>query len=855
MAKEENLLTSDRDKLFYQAQHRDRAVQFISLMAGTDDGVFYYEKENAIASCCAFSPLTGISQQNVGALQTALNLTVPAGTIMQFIQMGSPYIEKSLADYTHHRQEVSGSLNPNIDHSAISAAQYAVRNRADFLRSRTRQALNVGVDTILTQTHCFWTIKVPLKTSNPFNGSNGNERKFEAEVAEFVALRTQLLSQFSVAGIHATPMQHPEVLALIRKYFKMYDAWDNYYDDESVMNEQIFPVGSRLQWGQQGLNTIHCSGFASSNERQNVGMLVIDRYPGASTKKPWNITKMLDILGDMSGSGAQFGCPYCLTTTIHFPDQAKKATNFRANQGITAKQAKPLLLKWSPRLRAKVAGFADMDADRLQGGNIVETSTTLALFHTSRKKIDAALDKMKAYYETLGVYMGRERYIHAVTFFNHLPMNASPDSIKNLDRFKTMMARRAVHLLPILDEWTGVDNGKNTEMLFTTRHGRLCKYSLFSDSNLNYNWTVIAGSGAGKSFFVQRLTQDALSLGTKIWTIDTGSSYLAAARASGAQIIDFDMNSQISLNPFTHIKNLLEEIDLLLPIFCKMARPTQGCDDNEQGFLRRAIESVFEAEGNDASIDSVVKFLNNQPGEFARTQQELAMGLANFCKGGSMDKWFKGRNNFEATADWTVIELSGLITNKLLTDVVLMIISTVISQEMFLTRDGRKRMLIVEEGGDRITDPSFAEFISKLYSKVRKEDGSVGVVTQTFNQIYATKFGDDIMKSSGTKFFLQAESGTVQQAVDKGYLKVDAYTAYLMEQARTENERFSEVVILSGKNIGLCRLVETPFNRVLFSTKGEFFKELQRRVRAGEQIIELVMQEAKKRYPNEWITQ
>lgn len=850
MAKEENLLNSDRDKLFYQAQHRDRASQFISITAGDDDGVFFCEKDNAIASCCAFSPLTGISLQNVEALQTALNLNMPAGTIMQFIQMGSPVVDNVLSNYVYHRQKVSGSLNANIDHSAIAAAQYAVRNRADFLRSRTRQAFNTGVPTVLTQTHCFWTIKVPLKKAyNPLN-----TKDFDTEISEFLALRMQILSQFSVAGIHAEPMKNEAVLALLRKYFKIYDPWDTDYNDQELINQQILPPGARLSWGQKGFNRIHCSGISDSGERQNVGMLVINRYPGRSAKKTFHIGVMLDLLGDPTGNApSQFGCPYCLTTTIHIPDQAKKMGAYRANQAMTMKQSNPLLIKLSPRFRAKTEGLKDMDNDILQGGNMVEVSTTLSLFHSSPSKLDTALNTMYAYYKTKGFLMGRERYIHAVTFFNNLPMNATPDSIKNLDRFKTMMARHAAHLLPILDEGTGVDNGKNTEMLFNTRRGRLCQYSLFSDTNANYNWTVIAGSGAGKSFFVQRLTQDALSLGTKIWTIDTGSSYLAAARAAGAQIIDFDMNSQISLNPFTHIKELINEIDLLLPIFCKMAKPTQGCTDTEKGLLKEAINSVFEAEGNDATIDSVVKFLNTQTGDSQEIQRDLARTLADFGKYGSMGKWFKGKNNFKAEADWTVIELSGLITNKLLCDVVLMIISTVISQEMFLTRDGRKRMLIVEEGGDRITDPSFAEFISKLYSKVRKEDGSVGVVTQTFNQMYATKFGDDIMKSAATKFFLQAEPGTVPEAIDKGYFKADAYTIYLIEQARTENDRFSEVVIVSGKNAWLCRLVETPFNRVLFSTKGDFFKELQRRVRAGEQITELVMQEAKRRYPEEFI--
>ena len=849
MAKEvqDNILSQDRKKLFASAQNRDRAKDFIGITAGDDNGVFFYEDENTIASCCAFSPLSGISGNDVSALQTMMNTPMPADTIMQFIQMGSPFIDQSLSNYVYNRQGLPENLPSEIDHSAILSAQYAVRDRALFLRSKTKNNLTQNVSTVLTQTHCFWTIKVPLKKPyDPFN-----ERDFNAEVAEFIRLRNELLGQLSVAGMNARVMLHNEVLAVLRRYFKIYDKWDDHYDEYKVMNEQIFLPGTRISWGHKNLDTIHISGMSSNGERQNVGMLVINRYPG--NKNFFDIGAMLDLLGDETGGGTQLGCPYTLTTTIYFPDQAAKATKFRKAQMLTVSQAKPLVLRWSKKLQHKLKGFNDMEEARLNaGGNIVEATTTLMLFHTSTNHLNQQLSKMKAYYESKKFIMGRERYIHGVSFFNNLPMNSSAESIKNLDRFHTMMGMHVAHILPILHESIGIDDGINNEILLTTRRGRLFKYSLFSEHNLNYNWTMIAGSGAGKSFFTQRLTQDALSLGTKVWTIDTGSSYLAAAKTAGAQIIDFHLDSDICLNPFTHIADLNQEVEVIAPILAKMARPNQGCNDSELNILKMAVRSVFDAMGNKADIDAVIAWLNNQSGDDAAEKRKLAQDMVEFGSLGSMGKWFKGKNNFEAKADWTVIELSGLITNKHLCDVVLMIISTVISQEMFLSRGNkRKKMLIIEEGGDRITDPSFAEFISKLYSKVRKEDGSVGVVTQTFNQIYATKFGKDIMESAYTKFFMQQNPGSVEAAINGGYLQRNPYLQHLLEIARTERGRFSEVIIWNAHLAALARLIETPRNRVLFATDGELFKTLQAEVRAGRQIDSLISEEAQRRYPDE----
>ena len=71
-----------------------------------------------------------------------------------------------------------------------------------------------------------------------------------------------------------------------------------------------------------------------------------------------------------------------------------------------------------------------------------------------------------------------------------------------------------------------------------------------------------------------------------------------------------------------------------------------------------------------------------------------------------------------------------------------------------------------------------------------------------------------------------------------------------MREVQTAKGQYSEILIRSGGSAGIARLVETPFNRVLFGTEGELFKDLQRRVRAGEQITHLVEAEALRLYGN-----
>lgn len=822
--------------IFQSNEQRDVGWQYVSLTAGNDDdGIFYCEADNAIGSACLFPPLAGWDDKTPDAASVLLNEPYPGGTIMQFIHFGSPYIRPITETYAQARFGIFGD-------AAVQTAQYGVRERAAFIERGSRHRLVPTTETRILESYCLWTFKIPLKTQNPFSGSPKETDAFRKECDEFLKLRSRVLSQLTVMGIKANILSTPALMGVLRRYFAVYEDWDTGVEEETPLNEQLFPVGSRMNWDNRRHDLLHCSGFSYSHERQYIGLLAIDRYPGS--EKPFHFARMIELLGNPPGDGPQIGMPYALSTTIHFPEQQTKAAKVRTMQGQVEKSANPLMLKWSPKLKKKREGYQQLAQLMVEGGNLVEVSTSLCLFNASANAIRGAQSTLSSYYKRLGFVMRPERYMPEVSFFNQLPLNASPESIKNTHRFKTMGGSHAAHLLPVTDEWQGFGN----EMLLTTRIGRLFRYALFDPRNLNYNWVWTGGSGTGKTFAVQRLIQDQLSLGTKIWTLDTGSSYLAAAQAAGAQIIDFDFHSEVSLNPFTKISDIDREIELILPIIGKMAKPLEGLDDTQRALAEEAVKSVYANKGNQAEITDVIQFLNNQTGRMADQQHQLAMLLSPFGSTGSMGRWFRGENNFRTEADWTVIELSGLTTNKHLCDVVLMMLSTTIAQEMFTSRDGRRRMLVVEEGGDRVTDEPFAKFIAQLNSKVRKEDGSVGVVVQTFAQIYSTPHGSAIMASAHTKFHMQQTPEAIAEAVTKKWIQVDAYTEQLMREVQTAKGQYSEILIRSGSSAGIARLIETPFNRVLFNTEGDLFKELQRRVRGGEQITHLVEAEANRLY-------
>lgn len=166
-----------------------------------------------------------------------------------------------------------------------------------------------------------------------------------------------------------------------------------------------------------------------------------------------------------------------------------------------------------------------------------------------------------------------------------------------------------------------------------------------------------------------------------------------------------------------------------------------------------------------------------------------------------------------------------------------------------MVHDGRKRLLWLEECGDLLKDAPFSQWVGQLCSKVRKEDGGVWAVAQTFNQLFATKFGADIMGSTYSKMMFRQTGDTLEQAKREGWFNPSPYIESLLHKIQTVKGEYGEFVLVSGDHTaGIVRLIETPFNRVLFSTEGEFFTQIKNRIRAGEKVEDLVRQEAWNRY-------
>ncbi|WP_028603735.1 TraC family protein [Ottowia thiooxydans] len=813
---------------------KDEISEYLTVSASDGKDVLFFEEEMAIGSLLRFNALSGASDQTQIALNTVCNEKYPAGTIMQIIQFGSPNLEQTVHQYTKLRDIAEQQHNTDSDNSRDFCID-STRSRAQAFLDFTRDRVVPSSDVRLTETNSYWTLKIPL-TIKEFLGTQKELDQIQREIEDFKIMRARLMSQLQTAGIQSYPVETAEYLAIMRRYFDVYGDWDWRWDPQEQLCDQIMPPGSHIKWTDKTNRYLHLSGFADNEKHQRLwcGMLAIDSYP-----KSASLAEMFEMTGDPSGTGPQIGMPYALCTTIHYPDAMIKEQKIRKGQVITDRQAFGPMLRWSESLRHKYEGFALMGRSIADGDAPVEVGTTLTLFNRSRNEIHGATARIIPYYNSLGWRMRQERYLVGVSFFNQLPLSPSPTSILQTHRYKTMSGTHAAQFLPVLDEW----QGSGAAVLLSTRRGRAFGLDFYAPENPNFNWAVIADSGSGKSFLLQRLQMDYVSLGCKVWNIDSGGSSARACMISGGEVLSLHRESKVSLNPFTKVQDIDDEMSMIIALLGKMVEPDDKLKAMDAAIFMEAIKSCWSHKGPDMEIGDLIQYLNNQTPEKDRSGRalDLAKLLMPFGPIGSYGSWFKGANNFRADASWTVLELSDLKTNPHLQAVVLMQLVNAIKQEMYLARDGRKRMLIVEEAGERLrTDPGFAGFMSEAYSQVRKEAGSIGLVLQSLSQMFNhTKDGETIMANCPSKLLMHQTAETLNAAERNEWLNLNAYQRSIARQVHTVKGQYSEIAVFTPGGSGIARLVEGAYNQALFTTEGPAFHEVMKALRKGATPHEL----------------
>ena len=757
-------------------------------------------KASYLAACFVGEPLTGADQSTVDKFSSALGMPFPAGTFVQIGLLSTPDTSDFLDAY----------LSSKTDQGMVGAL---ARRHHDLIASGVDKPVVSRSGIHLHRQRLVISIKIPLAHTRPS----------ETDISMAKEYSDRLHEALKAAGLHTESVDQRGYLALMRLILNPWEPTDNTYDPATPLREQVFFPADGVNYDDSRTIDFH-------GGKHFAKLLSVKHFPKRASLGLMNL-----LIGDPQGLSNQITEPYWITLTLHYPDQVKKADWVKSRSAMINHQVFGPTAHMIPVLGYKKAGI-DTLVHEMEGKGAVLCDVNLSIFLLSRDKsrLNKASAGLRAYYASLAFEFREDARILEVMWDNMLPMNVSAAGIEKTSRFHSMAVSHAVQFLPVIGEWRG--SGTKSAVLLLTRRGQPALFDLY-DSSTNYNAVIFAESGAGKSFFTQKLVSDYLAEGAKVWAIDVGGSYKKQAKAVGGEYIEFHPESKICLNPFTHIDgNLDEEMDVLKATIAKMAAPEEQLSDYQMAILEQAITSVYQKFGNKATVTAITEFLMAQLDPEAH---RLAKQLYPFA-GGAYTRWFDGDNNLDFDKAFVVLELQDLKGRKALQQVVLLQLISRINHEIYKTH-GRKKILLIDEAWELLDDPLMAKAMEAAYRKARKHDGAVIVVTQSIADLYNSPNSRAIAANSAWQFILAQKEESIDAAIDGGQFKIEPYGAYMLKTVHTIRGKYSEVMVKrSGNNWGILRLVVDRFTQVTFSTAGAERDDIMAAMDRGEDVVEAI---------------
>jgi conjugation system TraG family ATPase len=317
----------------------------------------------------------------------------------------------------------------------------------------------------------------------------------------------------------------------------------------------------------------------------------------------------------------------------------------------------------------------------------------------------------------------------------------------------------------------------------------------------NGNMFVLAGSGGGKSFFMNHLCRTYYDLGMHIVLIDVGHSYRGLCDLLGGYYFTYEESRPMQFNPFyigpgeAFDTGKKESLKSLLMALWKRSDETQY--RSEYVALSNALQTYYERlasrpetsappmpAGDSSHIPGFDGFYEFMAGEYREIMREQGVkpkefDLENFLyvvrpyyRGGEFDFLLNGPGRLDLLHQrFIVFELDNIKDHPILFPVV-----TLVIMEVFLTKmrqlRGVRKMIVIEEAWKAIANAGMASNIRYWVKTLRKFMGKLALVSQEVEDII--------------------ESPIVKQAIIN-----NSDTRVLLDQSKFQN-RFDAIQSLLG---------------------------------------------------------
>lgn len=792
-----------------------------------------------------------IGGKDLEAQLEAVISRAPDGTTLQFAAHSSPSISDSINAWERGR----------LEGNDMPALQAMARMRSEYLK----QSAN-GISLLDQESYYPRDIRYYLFVTMTFTDDPDSQSKITEFKRVLYEYQSSVEGYLGAMGLAPQRLEVEETHRLCRQLLNPQmspDELDKRMDMDGkqwVPNQpgefrhSCFEKQTRLRPDNRGVL------FADAENKMMAVPVTMDYYP--EQLRLWMTGEIM---------GAPFGQdrisqPYWLTTIVHKPNQDETKDKTQVMAGLISKQCMSDSEWYKSMMRHLFTRRDDtmLLLEQTRSTHSMVRMFTGCILFTQPERASSDVDFLLATWRKAGFRASQEVYIGFPVWQNMLPWgyNARLDlPNKGLQRGMLCHSLNAATASIVQGDWTGtsyipskIDEqhrayAKGVPLI--SRRGQLMHIDLFSSST-NYNFSVVATSGAGKSFLANEIVASILSEPNGIVRIiDVGRSYADLCEFLGGHQLIFDAARPFSMNPFWGLTDrkvytdeelalfadkdeefnevgteIEESFPMLKDLIAQMVFPVQDPDNFEIQLVENAIARGYKAGGSRMETRHVYEAFLEIGKEYPEAEK-LAVQLEPYAIG-RYATWFNGEPAIDLSSRFTILELEELNNDPQLRAVILSLVMAATTKDMYLRSRAIKKMIMVDEAWDLLGNPQAGKFIETAFRRIRKYNGTAGVITQGFGDFEKSEAAQAAFDSCAWKFVLKQSGPSAQYALDNNQLGRNDEQFASMLRGIEPGRGYSEVYVQGENGGGLARFVVDPFTYYYYTNNAEDLTSIER---------------------------
>ncbi len=351
------------------------------------------------------------------------------------------------------------------------------------------------------------------------------------------------------------------------------------------------------------------------------------------------------------------------------------------------------------------------------------------------------------------------------------------------------------------------------------------------------NFAIFAPTGEGKSFLANNILRQYFEMGVRLVIIDLGGSYTKFAQLYPEQytVLRYESGKNLGINPFfiTDSQDVsperLEDLSVflfeLLASDLKVTKAQSvslkkilrfyykeriGDAHSLEGFyqfIRKDRETLLDRLGIDTAYFNIANFLHI-------LSEYVEGGLYSFLFEMSEDQSYKIEDK-----RLIVFELDEVKDNKEILSVMLKLIKTAVQRTIWRNKK-EKGIILFDEFAKQLKFPNVLESVEFYYQAIRKQEGAIGIILQSINQLPDNSTSASILENTQVIYSLNNEKGYEEL---KNRLSLSSHDLNQLKSIKNNligARKYTEMFIKIGRESNIFRLEVPPEVFAAYLTDG-----------------------------------